>query len=144
MTTKKKMTLKQLLSKNSYSFLLNDQNITDEVFYKFCDIKLKKWIQSPVANFNLIDQTIEEVFERVCWYQISAEESKRWTALSEHLGAEIEERIEEITEDDNRGLYECGDSDHVGYNPDTLESLWSLEYIVNEIKRSAPEITKQG
>jgi len=146
MTTKKKMTLKQLLSKNSYSFLLNDQDITDEVFFKFCDIKLKKWIQSPVANYHLIDQTIEEVFERVCWYQISAEESKRWIALSEHLGAEIEERIEEITEDENNdGLTDWDeDSDHVGYNPDTLESLWSLEYIVNEIKRSAPEVTNQG
>ena len=141
MTTKKKMTLKQLLSKNSYSFLLNDQDITDEVFYKFCDIKLKKWIKSPVANFGLIDQTIEEIFERVCWYQISAEESKRWIELSEYLAAEIEERIEEITEDNNK---DCLDSDHVGYNPDTLESLWSLEYIVNQIKRSAQEITSQG
>jgi len=139
MATKKKMTLKQLLSKNSYSFLLNDQDITDEVFYKFCDIKLKKWIQCPVANYHLIDQTIEEVFERICWYQISADESKRWTALSEYLEAEVQERIEEITEDENND-----DSDHLGYNPDTLESLWSLEYIVNEIKRSAPEITNQG
>ena len=61
------MTLKQLLSKNSYSFLLNDLDITDEVFFKFCDIKLKKWIQSPISNYDLIDQTIEEVFERVCF-----------------------------------------------------------------------------
>ena len=125
MTTKKKMTLKQLLSKNSYSFLLNDQDITDEVFYKFCDIKLKKWIKSPVANFGLIDQTIEEIFERVCWYQISAEESKRWIELSEYLAAEIEERIEEITEDNNMDG-QWRDPNHVGYNPNTLESLWGL------------------
>lgn len=130
------MTLKQLLSKNSYSFLLNDLDITDEVFFKFCDIKLKKWIQSPISNYDLIDQTIEEVFERVCWYQVSQEESKRWICLSEYLEAEVQQRIEEITEDE--------ELNHIGYDPDTLESLWSIQEIVKEIKRSAPQITNQG
>ena len=132
------MTLKQLLSKNSYSFLLNDLDITDEVFFKFCDIKLKKWIQSPISNYDLIDQTIEEVFERVCWYQVSQEESKKWIALSEYLEAEVQERIEEITEDEDEEL------NHIGYDPNTLESLWSIQEIVKEIKRSAPQITNQG